>query len=514
MRCGNRFSRKELTKEPIIMKKRFIFILTAALILSIMASSCAGGYTLPQRMLKQLQVGSGLTGSFVIHGNADSARYPLLNAIQDSEYEIVGIIADGNPHYHLFQTIDNENRSVPAEFFGLEGKYYFRSSFLNNTAYAFPDADRIISLFMNLQGENPAVLAKLMKILLSNDNSDDSFDTSSLERQIDNWISSYTPVTTIRKDSGEIPLLTEVFTIPVESIHETITSLIQYISQNDTAMSILHSVLSEDETALYFNPNLSYYYIEAMNSLDMKENIVFSRTVSTMGELLESTLSLPLDEKKTGYSVITIHNDNLRKSLQLTGSERLLLIDMPVLFSLDEKEFTETIRFAMVRSFSNPDKNLALNLTIEKKHEEHSDPEETTSYETDCFTIHAEHDSSVLPEGFSSDIIPESKPVDVSGEFRFSSKSQVYSSPTALEFSVTIRQDTYDYSVTGSVTTASPNKTRENYAWAFAPFSADNAIDTGEYPLTAFLKLISEWTGNASEKLIRTPEEIKQSVSD
>ena len=87
-----------------MMKRRFGFVLTMIMILSLLASACAGGYTLPQKMFKQLQVGSGLTGSFVIHGNADQNSQPLLNILQNTEFEIVGIKSDGYLHYHIFQS--------------------------------------------------------------------------------------------------------------------------------------------------------------------------------------------------------------------------------------------------------------------------------------------------------------------------------------------------------------------------------------------------------------------------
>ena len=57
--------------------------------------------TLLVKMRRQLQVGSGLTGSFVIHGNVDAERYPLMNAILDTEFEIRSMRSGDNLHAEL-----------------------------------------------------------------------------------------------------------------------------------------------------------------------------------------------------------------------------------------------------------------------------------------------------------------------------------------------------------------------------------------------------------------------------
>ena len=77
------------------MKKRLCFLTTVVLIFSFISSACAA-YTLPYKLLRQLEVGSGLKGSFVIHSNADAEKQPLIHALQNAEFEIRGIRSDDN----------------------------------------------------------------------------------------------------------------------------------------------------------------------------------------------------------------------------------------------------------------------------------------------------------------------------------------------------------------------------------------------------------------------------------
>lgn len=497
------------------MKRFFHFLMAVIMILSLFSStSIAAGYTLPQRMYRQLKAGSGLMGSFVIHGNADPEQRPFLSLLQNAEYEIAGIKTDDYLHYHLFQPAENNDISIPAEFFRLNGGYYFGSTFTDNDSYKLPETDSLISLLTNTAESNPPVSARLLRILLTTGEGHPSGDTVAIEKMIDMWLSGYTPETVIQKDSGSVPQLTETFTIPFENLYETIGTVINYINQNDSALSVLRSSLSEDEISLYFNPDLLYYYNEAMNSLDIKGDIVFSRTVSTFGEMLESTLTLPLVEKQTGYSSLTIHSDDQRKRFELTGDKGCVIADLPVSLSFSEKEFEYTVHLILIRSKTTAEKNRSLRILLRKSHEEHSDPEETVTYETDLIDMLAEQDVSILPETVSPDLIAQTPPVSAHVELSYSSKSQVYSAPTTLKFSAAIEQGGFSYSIAGSVKTTSPDKIKKDYDWAFLPFPREGTADTGSYTLADFADLFSSWKKAAEEKIVHIPEDIRQQVNE
>ena len=514
MNYGRRFSLTGMTEGANAMKKMFCFILMMILVLFAFYPACAELYTLPQRMYKQLFVGSGLSGSFVIHGNADSARYPFLNSIENSEYEISGMNAEGFLHYHIYQSNNDEDRNIIAAILGCDGQYFLQSDFLEADSYTLPTADEVISSLFDVHGQNTAVFSSLMKILLSSgDDSAKVPDTAPLENQIDLWLSAFSPETSISRDSQSGPRLTQSFTIPVESMYNTVTELIRFVCNNDSAMSALRAALSEQQIDLYFNPDLAYYYLDAMNHLDLHGNIIYEKTVSTMGDMIESSLTLPLDESKTKYSFITIQNNDQRKNIRISGEKGTFILDMPLSFSVKEKEFSEQIHFVYILSDS-ADKNLALNISISKTHEEHTDPEETIKYETDFFRIHAVQDVAVLPDDISSELIPDVDPLDIEAEFQFSGKAQLYSSPTALDISIKVLQGLYHYDITGNVITVSPTKMHENFAWSFTPVKTDQSVSAGAFTKTDFLQMLSDWIKHANEGIVRTPEEIRPSVTE
>ena len=85
------------------MKKKLCFLLTVVLFLFSISSAIAAGYTLPFKMQRQLEVGSGLKGSFVIHSNASAEKEPLIHALANAEFEIRGIRSENNVHYYIYQ---------------------------------------------------------------------------------------------------------------------------------------------------------------------------------------------------------------------------------------------------------------------------------------------------------------------------------------------------------------------------------------------------------------------------
>ena len=125
-----------------------------------------------------------------------------------------------------------------------------------------------------------------------------------------------------------------------------------------------------------------------------------------------------------------------------------------------------------------------------------------------------EHDESILPEGISSGRNSAAETIEAEIELRYSSKTQLYSSPTTLEFSASISQGAYHYDVAGKVKTASPEKVQNDYPWAFERPDPASAVGTDTYSFADFAQLIARWIGTAGEQLVRTPEEIRQTTAE
>ena len=77
-------------KEVIIMKKVCLILMILVLTLTTCFATAAT-YTLSEKMGKQLEVGSGLKGSFTVHAEGSSELMTLLKNLNDREIQIRSI---------------------------------------------------------------------------------------------------------------------------------------------------------------------------------------------------------------------------------------------------------------------------------------------------------------------------------------------------------------------------------------------------------------------------------------
>ncbi len=479
------------------MKKFCSMILTAIMIVAMMSAASAAGYTLPEKMERQLQVGSGLKGSFVIHANADPERYPLLHSIQNAEFEIRGIQYEGNQHYYIYQSGENETLNALTEYSKIDGAEYLRSDFLDYSAILLPTADHLINAWLKSEGENPSVFPDLLRMVL-NSKEEPSLNTENLERQIELMISAFSTKPFVQREEGS-PRMNQTFRIPVEMLYETVADLLETINSSESYMGFFREFLDQEQIDTYMNPNLGYYYVDAMKQLDMKGDILLSRTVSTLGDLIESSLVLPLDTGKTGYDSLTIANSETRKSLLLEGPRGVIYLDLPLEFELKAEQYENAeIRFVRIDHERGKSPNVALKIIASKNTVKFDSTEDNRIHENESYTLKLTRDTEKLPDGVSEEMIPETEDAEAEIGILWSSKSQL-SSPTTLELSCKVNHGKFSLGLQGSIKTASP--------WVFTPFDTRNAVDAGLYEMDDLEKLKETWIENAEKMIVRIPGE-------
>ena len=483
------------------MKKICSFIIMIIMVLSVFSAASASGYTLPEKMQRQLEVGSGLKGTFTVHGNADSEKNPLVHSVQNAEFEIRGIQYEGNKHYYIYQQGENEEMNALTEFCTIGSEQYLRSDFLKEKSYLLPDLDHLINRWLKSEGENPSVFPDLLKSVIGSSEKDE-LSTDAMERQLEMWISAFSTETVVQTGDGS-PRLSQSFRIPVEDLYNTAAELIRTVSSSETYMGYFREILSKEQIDTYLNPELGYYYVDAMKQLDMEGEILFTRTVSTLGELIQSSLVLPMDPEKTGYVSVTLENNETRKSIFFTGPRGMLFLEMPLNFDPKTDDFeNEIFRFVLVDNENEEAQNVALRISASKKSEKYENSEEGKVHEKEEYSFRIVRDTDGLPDAVTEDLIPEMAEAEAEILVHYYSKPQL-SSPTTLELSCKIRQGEYNFDFEGTVKTASP--------WIYSPFSIEGCVSADNYEKEDFDLLKEEWIRNAEEKLVRMPEEIKQS---
>lgn len=478
-----------------MMKKYCSIILAIILALSVISTASAA-YTLPEKMERQLQVGSGLKGSLVIRTNADAEMNPLIHSIRNAIFEIRGIQYEGNQHYYIYQAGEEEALNALTEICRMNGRYYLRSDFLDDGCILLPTMDHLINAALKAEGENPSVLPELLRAVLGSE-TDNDLNMDSLERTVEMWINTFSTGSTVQSSEGS-PRLSQTFNIPVDEACNALMEVIRLISSSENYMGWFREILSKEQIDLYLNPNLGYYYAEAIEKLDMEGEIRFSRTVSTLGELITSSLYLPLDATKTGYSSVTFENNEKEKSVFLTGPNGVLYLQLPMETDLKNDDYENAeIRFARISNTGEGSKNVALRIAVTRTSEKTEDTAENKIHEKETFILHIARDTEKLPEGIDPEKIEDFADADAEVVIHYSSKPQL-SSPTTLEISCEVTQEEYSFNLESELKTASP--------WVFTPFSVDGAKDAENYTVEDLKDLGKIWIKNAEQKLVRIPE--------
>ncbi len=488
------------------MKMRFRLLMMILVILAICENAAAGGYPLREKMEKQLQIGSGLKGSFVVHGNVDKEDYALLESLQNAEYEIRGIRQEENLHYYFFQNGENDTMKALTEICRISDVWFLRSDLLGEQVYQLPSENEAINEILDIQkGENPSILPTILRSFLpgNEEKEADQALLQKLEKLIEVWINGFSAETTFHSKDDGAPRLSLEFRIPTEALNKMIQEMLTVVTSDDTAMASLKEYLNDEEMALYANANLEAFYGEALSKLDLKGDIIFQKTVSTLGEPLEACLIRPLDEEKTGYSATRIENDAENKSFTISGKKGTYSVTLPTSMDNWESGSEKTFRVCRANTVDRDGKkedNLSLLITIDKNFIESEEEETARTHETEQYKIRAVRDVSVLPEGLTADLFPEMEDIQAQLELHYSSKIEL-SSPTTLEFAFQMSKGKAYFDVSGKVKTASP--------WEFLPFQTENAIHLDVFAKDGMNSIREMWMKGAESAIERIPMEIK-----
>ena len=487
------------------MRKYCKIILVIFVIALFTGNASANGYTLPEKMERQLRIGSGLKGSFVIHGNLNSQEYPLLEALQNASFEIRSILNEGNQHSYIYQAGEEDQQKYLTEYCKINGQEFFRSDLLDEKVYQLLTAEEIACEILHTNGDNPSVIPTIVQMAWKQHYSTEGKNTSTaeLEKLIEIWISGFSAETNFQSSDDTAPRLALEFKIPINAVYQQISEMAVSLSGNESFMAFLQENLSQEELDIYVNDNLRDFYSEALSHLKMDGDILFKKTVSTMGEPLESSLFLPLDEEKTGYSHLVFQNDQNRKSFTIAGNKGFYSVVLPTDFDIKNSEFEHDVFFYRANVSDKEGKpldNLALKIHIKKTYNSYEESEDPKTHEITHYSFHAERDLSELPEGITEDSVQEMKDVDADLDLHYSSKPEL-SSPTTLEFTLNIIQNDQHIDLSGKVKTASP--------WEFIPFKTEEAVRIKDYDDHARKEPLNRLIEQLNDKIERIPTEIK-----
>lgn len=479
------------------MKKRFAVIL--AMILTLIISSCYAAYnTLPEKMYKQLAIGSGLRGTVAVHAEGEKFNTPFLRAVSDAEFNIRGEVSvpENDLYFYLFQDHDG-TQSAMSEVYRKEGTYYFRSDMVQGKTLVFPTPVQLLESLFPVRGENISPAAFMMNIASLNENDmKQNWDPvlTKYQNELEMWLAGFTVnAETVKQDNG-VSVLVFSYEIPMNDVNDQIIKLFGELTTDPDVIALLDSVMTQEEKDIYLNNNLLYYYSDVLKSIDTDKNLRMNKRVSALGEVLGFRLELPMDEKSTGCRLFSMEMTEGNTIYTLQKEHQVTVLGLPAQDSNESQSYEKTFWYSRISDDSEKD-NISVRIDIRKTNDifkSKSSKGDEISNEKNLYKISIIHDTQYLPENTDLSKLQEFETLNADVDMHYSSK-YAQNSATKLVITANIYQGESVMNIKGEVFTARN--------WPFIPFEISNSIYTGTDKETFLESYLEDWISNAGSML-------------
>ena len=479
--------------------KRIVSVVLFLFMLTIQVCSYAAlDYTLPEKMKKQLDFGSGLKGSIILHGEGDDPILSLIHPFQDAELQFRGLRSGEKTHYYIYQSGENEAQRGLTELFNDGRSLFFRSDMLPGDVFRLPGLEDLSDQVFSMPGGNPSIASAVLRWLKLSEEERDSLLSPVITRlsgQLEVWVAQFAEISPVRTLQNGISVIDSSYVIPMAELRKEIISLLNSTAGSTEGKRLFDALLNDPQKALFANDNLNYFYNDAMKALDNDFDLTYTRTITIFGEPVSSVLELPLADSGLGYQSVLIENRDGMISYTLRGEDRLITL-----------QIADSIRWEQIDGFSawiysrpNPASDsqneglyhsYRLDVSCTK---DQSTDEESRDHERIGWTIQLQGDTSRLPEEEKRDHYPEEIPVLLDLKLHYFSRYS-QSSPTTLEVNVLLEKENLSLSAAGQFKTASP--------WVFSPFNTENTTDLLSLGQSEIELKIAEFLAAAAETLI------------
>ena len=442
--------------------------------------------------------GNGIKGSFRI--DAEAPDEPLLATIQGAEYDILRNASEDQWHLVVFQQDDQGQQINKTELYQEASGLYLRSDYLPDRVYQIPAVTDFIPASFMGAGENPSIISTVISLASLTNADQGRWDpiVARFSNMLETWLAGYAATPELVRSTDGTTLMKLIYIVPVDDVRKEIIELVKAAAQDTDMINAAGTVMTPEQMAIYINAGLESYYSEVLNGVDLSGELRFEKDVSTLGEMMASELTLPLDPAVTGYRRLDIVNRNGQTGYTLTGDSGMIRLVLPN--GLEEITGQAPFEGDAVLVMYNQAKdqqagNLALRIHIAKSYESRLDEVTERTHEFHHYVINAVRDTAELPEGATEAEIPEFEPITLDADFHFNSKAP-QSSPVTVESTVTYTRGTTTMTLSGKVKTAA--------TWAFVPFTVENVKPLSGITPEEITAALAELIQNAAANIRHT----------
>lgn len=451
--------------------KKTVAMLLVILLTAGMLCANAATYTLPEKMEKQQQAGSGLKGSFTLNAEGDSQIMSLLNMLNDREIQIRSISArdSGDSVTSLYLDAGDDLRQGLVEIMKLDGNVYIRSDYTDSQVLSLGNIETFFDLITAGEGQNIQPWTMLKEIFSVSDEEWEAVWTPVIARYlsfVETWMNQYAASPeTYTTDDGQSAVVMQ-YEIQPDDIRSGIVALISKILNDEDAISLLSGKMTQEVSDIYLNKDLIPYYEEALNAMELNGPVILIRRMTTKGEDLGSEITLPLGTNPFGFDTVSAFASDGKEEWTFSG-EKVTVNYIPGERKEDVNGFTFTCGL-IVTPGTEKEGFLgvkgAYSLKVVSQKETNTD-EEGKQHQTEELTVDLSPSVSV-----GSDVDPDignCKPLTFKLTKHYSSKL-AQTSATTLEI-----EASYEY---GNDKASGKAKVKTTSAWELVPFDVEESI--------------------------------------
>ena len=491
-----------------MLRKIVCLILTAMMALCCFCASAEVDYTLAEKIQNQMKAGSGLSGSLVLTADGTSPLALSLEGLSDTEIQVRALRGGLDEHIALFLGED-DYRAGLTEFLKQDDIWFFRSDLLPEaTVWQLPNAFELgNALHPTAEDGNPSFLPALIRVLQMTDSRRSATLDPVLEKLtgwLEVWLADFSSVSVVRKLDNGTSGVDLMYNIPMREIRQEIVDLIQALVRDPDGQALLNAIFTEDQMEVYANPYLDYYYLDALSSLDNDYDVVYTRTMTTLGQTVASSLEMPLDEGRFGFQTLDIEDNGGLISVTFRGDDSILALQVPR--DLDFSQIDAASLWLYYRP-AQPDpaasdgpeampiqgeaqQPIAARVDLSRENTLSSD-EDNRLHLRDVWSLTATYDLSRLPDGEKASDYPAQDPLNGLLSLHYSSRN-AQASPTTLEINVSLSQGSaFNLGLSGQLKTVAP--------WVFSPFDTYDAQEFLSLDETSRATLLAEWLSSTGE---------------
>ena len=427
------------------MKKFLCLALCMALVFA-SATALAAEYTLAEKWQRQVAFGNGVKGTINLNVSGEAEWAQLLSPMNGTELEIRAIQKDGRKQYRLYAE-KGEDMVGLTRLFSQDNELYLVSDLLPDIILRLSTGGDLINLLTGgKEGDAPNWYSAALSLL---DIPETTWNEkwvpvlTRYEKELELWLESFASAPSVKRDGDAATVLAR-YDIPAEGLKAQMKALWQEMLADADLLALMQDQLTQEQQQAYLNPGLQGYYDGLIDSMSLGEGVVLEREMTTKGEVLASSVTLPLDRMPGGWTVLKLLQREQETTLLLEGKEAAFSLTL----SQNVSTANSTAWSGTLRYEDGKDLPLAVDFTLVKIATASVDAD-SRSHQVTSWSLKAEQskDTEIACRAFqpfAADLLIHMN----------SRNAQI--NPVNLEISLTVKLEQAEMEAKVSLTTHSP----------------------------------------------------------